>query len=60
MVPLLKEIDEEGFAKPGRRSLAEIWARGRVRQWERLPEAKQRRILEILEEPEGAPEERQP
>ncbi|MGE5619069.1 MAG: helix-turn-helix domain-containing protein [Sphingomonadaceae bacterium] len=44
----------EGPYKP---SLAEIWARGRVRQWERLSEAKQRRILEILEEPEGAPEE---
>ncbi len=45
-------VAEEG--EPYKPSLAEVWARGRVRQWEKLSEAKQRRILEILEEPEGA------
>lgn len=39
-----------------RPSLAEVWARERVRWWQELPEPKQKRILEILEEPEGEPE----
>ncbi len=45
--PAVKKVAE-------RRPLAEVYARERVRWWEGLSESKQRRIWEILEEPEVA------
>lgn len=57
---MLGLAEREKQSKPrggkGKPTLAEIWARGRVRQWEQLPESKQRRILEIMEELEESTE----